>query len=133
MDATEILKPLVVQAGLMVLLTFWLGWTRASSIKKSSMKEIAQKGWPKLAQNASDNYTNQYEMPVLFFVVGILLYLTNSVTPLAIGLAWFYVATRIIHALIHVSVNIIPYRFLAFVIGGLALTGLYILLVMAVF
>lgn len=133
MDASEILKPLVVQAGLMVLLTFWLGWTRASSIKKSSMKEIAQNGWPKLAQNASDNYTNQYEMPVLFFVVGILLYLTDAVTSLVLGLAWFYVATRIIHALIHVSVNIIPYRFLAFVIGGFALTALYIILAMAVF
>lgn len=135
MDATEIFKPLVIQAGLMVFLTYWLAWARIGSIARGKVKQadVAKHGWQGWIKNAGDNYSNQYEMPILFFVVGILLYLSQSVTPLVLGLAWFFVATRIFHALIHISKNIIPLRALVFFIGGITLTAMYVLLAMAVF
>lgn len=135
MDMIDIFKPVIVQAGLMIVILFWLAWARVGSILrgKVDMKDVAVNGWPGWIKNAGDNFGNQCELPVLFFVICIVLYLTNSVTPLTLGLAWFFVISRIIHAGIHLTFNHILTRFLVFFVGALSLTALVILTAKGVF
>lgn len=135
MENIEIFKPLIVQAGLMILTAFWLVWARVGSVArgKVDMKDVAKTGWQGWIKNAGDNYSNQYEMPILFFVVCFVLFLTSSVSPLLIKLAWAFVAFRILHAAVHLTFNHILLRFFLFFSGGLILTAMFLLTAQAVF
>lgn len=82
------------------------------------IKDIAldKTGWPQDAQQASNAYENQFELPVLFFVAGAGLIWLGAGWFEAV-LAWLFVLARIAHAVIHVTTNRVRHRFLAFCIG----------------
>jgi hypothetical protein len=73
------------------------------------------------------NYMNLLELPVLFYVVCLLLYLTAGVSTLVVGLAWAYVALRVMHSLIHLSYNNVLHRLTAFSLSNGALVVLWVL------
>lgn len=59
---------------------------------------------------ASRNFTNLFEMPTLFYMVCAFSLITKSVDQVMLSLAWTYVILRMIHSLIHITVNKIMYR-----------------------
>ena len=59
---------------------------------------------------SADNFRNLFEVPVLFFAICCVLAITDNVTPLQIGLAWLYVALRVVHSLIHLTYNRVTHR-----------------------
>lgn len=63
---------------------------------------------------AADNFRNLFEAPVLFFAVCGALAITDTVTPLQLGLAWAYVGLRAVHSFIHVTYNRVIHRFVAY-------------------
>ncbi|MGH8106979.1 MAG: MAPEG family protein, partial [Arenimonas sp.] len=71
------------------------------------------------------NYMNLLELPILFYVVCLLLYITSVASPYAIQLAWAYVILRIIHSLIHLSYNNVMHRLAAFALSNFALISLW--------
>jgi hypothetical protein len=73
------------------------------------------------------NYMNLLELPVLFYVVCLLLYLTAGVSTPVVGLAWAYVALRVVHSLIHLSYNNVLHRLTAFSLSNGALVVLWML------
>jgi len=77
------------------------------------------------------NYMNLLELPILFYFVCITLYVTNRVDVVTLILAWAYVATRIVHSLVHLSYNNVLHRFSIFAISNLILALIWILLLMA--
>jgi len=70
---------------------------------------------------------NLLELPMLFYVVGILLYVSGGASYLAIFLAWLYVALRIVHSLIHLTYNHVLHRLAAFTLSNVALVMLWVL------
>lgn len=82
------------------------------------IKDIAidKSRWPDEAQLVANAYSNQFEMPVLFFVAT-LLALHFGPTALEVILAWLFVASRCVHTFIHLTDNHVPRRFAAFAIG----------------
>ena len=77
---------------------------------------------------AADNYKNLFEMPVLFYVALGVAYATSQVSPLVLGLAWGYVAFRVLHSCIHCTYNRVMHRFYAFFASNLVLWTLWALL-----
>jgi hypothetical protein len=73
------------------------------------------------------NYMNLLELPMLFYVVCLLLYVTAGASSLAIALAWAYVALRVVHSAIHLSYNHVLHRLAAFALGNVALVMLWII------
>lgn len=65
---------------------------------------------PPYVSQANRNIVNLFEMPILFYLVCILLHLAGGAYSLTIGLAWAYVALRIVHSLIHVTYNKVWHR-----------------------
>lgn len=121
MENTSIFWPMLVQISLSVAILFWLAWSRVSRIAKQGMAEIRKTGFPKHVVNAGDNYKNQFELPVLFYALCLFFVLTGGVTQAVLITAWVFVVARILHALVHLTKNIIfPYRFLAFLVSALA-------------
>ncbi len=128
MENTLIFWPMLTQISLSFVILFWLAWSRVSRIAKQGMSEIRKTGFPKHVVNASDNFKNQFELPVLFYVLCLFFVLTGGVTTLILAIAWIFVIARILHALVHLTINIIfPYRFLAFFISAISLLVMTVL------
>ncbi len=128
MDQFQIFWPMLVQIALSISILFWLAWSRVSRIAKQGMSEIRKTGFPKHVNNASNNFKNQFEVPVLFYALCLFFVTTNGVTETVVAIAWVFVAARIIHAAIQLTKNIIfPYRFLVFLMSALAVVALMVL------
>ena len=79
----------------------------------------------------SHNYTHLLEQPTIFYATIIFLHLSGGNTGLTRGLAWAYVAIRIVHSLWQSTVNRIPVRFTLFLLSTLCLFVLAVLAVIA--
>ena len=77
---------------------------------------------PKL-QAVAQHYKNMFEMPVLFYLLCILLIITDAAAPLDIQFAWGFVIFRILHSLIRIpNTNVHP-RFSFFIGSYIMLVG----------
>jgi hypothetical protein len=72
------------------------------------------------------NVMNLLEMPVLFYVVSIALYVTRQVAPGMVRLAWIYVGLRLVHSGIHLTYNRSAHRLIPFAASNFVLIGLWI-------
>ncbi len=77
---------------------------------------------------AADNFRNLFELPVLFFAICPILYVTGHVTSLQIGLAWAFVLFRCAHSLIHVTYNRVMHRFTAYLLSMLCIFTMWTVL-----
>lgn len=83
--------------------------------------------WPKDARQAGNAYANQFELPMLFFVAGAgALWL--GATAFEAALCWAFVASRCVHAFIHLTTNRVTRRFLAFAAGVALMAVLWLTL-----
>ncbi|MDR2991895.1 MAG: MAPEG family protein [Burkholderiaceae bacterium] len=72
------------------------------------------------------NYMNLLELPVLFYVVCLMLYITDGVSRTAVQMAWTYVALRVAHSIVHLSYNNSVHRFAVFAVSNFTLIALWI-------
>lgn len=91
-----------------------------------AMADIAvdRSAYPLRARLLSNSFDNQFQLPVLFYVAGQLFIHFGTVGWVEIALGWIFVASRIIHAFIHVTSNDVPTRFAAYS-AGLAVLALF--------
>ena len=76
----------------------------------------------------SRHYSNLLETPPLFYIACIIAFITGQQGDLVIGLAWAYVALRLLHTYIHLSGNVVINRFRVFVLSVLVLAALLVVL-----
>ena len=60
---------------------------------------------------------NQFESPILFYVLVCMLFVNDNLTNLDLVLAWIYAISRYLHAYVRLSRNYIPHRALLFTLG----------------
>jgi len=72
------------------------------------------------------HFINLFEVPVLFYVVVILTYITHQVSSWMIGCAWAYVAARYVHSYVHLTSNDVLTRFRVFIASGLVLFVMWV-------
>lgn len=84
---------------------------------------------PPRIQVTSRHITNQFEMPVLFYVAATLCLVLQRESALTIGLAWVFVATRLLHSWIHLTSNRVMWRMRVFMAGNFVLLALWLVLV----
>ena len=73
------------------------------------------------------NFMNLLELPMLFYVVCLLLYVTAGATNMTVDIAWAYVALRVLHSIIHLSYNHVIHRLVVFSLSNVALVSLWLL------
>ena len=71
--------------------------------------------------NPANNFKNLFELPVVFYALCLMLFVTNSVDTVYVAAAWTFVGFRVLHSLIHCTVNIVMARFLSYLAASLAL------------
>jgi hypothetical protein len=95
--------------------------------------KIFQGGSPTdLMNQAKNNIANLFETPVFFYLITLTYFVTDSVTPTAVALAWAYVACRVAHSAIHLTSNFVPFRFASFIASITCLAILWIKWVLVV-
>lgn len=137
MSVQAILAPVFVQVFLTFALLFWTGRMRLSAVRGGAVKgrelTLGQRNWPAPAQQAANTFSNQFEIPVLFYVLVGLALATRKADLLFVVMAWVFVATRFVHAGVYLSTNHIPYRFRAYAVGTLVLLAMWILFAIRIF
>lgn len=123
MNSSQIFWPVLIQILIPIAGFMLLGVRKARAMKLGSvdMEKAAldNDAWPDYVLLASNSMRNQFQVPVLFFVLCFVFYSLNAVTTTVLYLAWAFVISRIIHAGIHMSTNYVPARFRVFIIGFL--------------
>ncbi len=105
---------------------------RAISSRRTNPRDIAltDEAWTEDAKKASNNLRNQFETPVIFYALcGVATYAGVTAVGIAI-LAWLYVATRVVHTIVHTTSNFLPVRTLVFALGVTALGLMWIVIVL---
>jgi hypothetical protein len=72
---------------------------------------------PEWVQLANRNYMNLLESPVLFYTICLIIFVTQSLDETLLRLCWAYVGFRIVHSVIHVSINKILLRLATFALS----------------
>ena len=79
------------------------------------------------------NYMNLLELPMLFYVLCLSLYVTHTVTGLEYGLAWAYVALRAAHSAVHLTLNHIFIRLTIFATSNVVLAVAWLVFFIYIF
>ena len=123
MSIATILLPLFV---LVLMARSRIGALKRGEVKMGDVA-LGQSNWPPRAQQISNCYHNQFQLPVLFYVLTILAIITRHADYLFVALAWVFVLARIAHAYIHSTTNYVRHRFNAFLVGALVLLVMWII------
>jgi hypothetical protein len=78
------------------------------------------------SEPASDNYSNLFELPVLFYIAILLTLILMVQDSILVILAWTFVATRCVHSLIHVTYNKVMHRFAVFIFSSFVLLAFWV-------
>lgn len=127
----EALLPVFVLVGLTFVLMFWMGFARVGALKRKDVRigdvALGQPNWPPRVMQISNAYHNQFQLPVLFYVLVAFALITRKADLIFVVMAWIFVACRLAHAAIHVTSNRVPVRFYAFLASALVLLLMWII------
>jgi hypothetical protein len=136
MTVRAILLPLFVEVALTFGLLFWMARARIGALKRGETKmadvALGQMNWPPRAQQISNSYLSQFQVPVLFYVLTILVIITRHADFLFVVLAWLFVLTRLLHVYIHTGSNYVRHRFNAFAAGVFILAAMWLIFVVRI-
>ncbi len=105
-----------------------LGFLRVAAVRtrQVSIRDVAlsSDGYPEHALKVGKSFSNQFEIPMLFYFGVAVLLIFGNVTLWHVVLAWAFVALRYLHAGIHITTNNVNQRFAVYLVGVIVLTGL---------
>jgi hypothetical protein len=134
MNNDLIFLPVLAHILLIFILYIYLGLVKARAVKEGNVDRqkasLNSRAWPEYVVKVSNNLANQFESPILFYMLSVIYYLTNHVSSILVSIMSLYVLSRYIHAYVHVTSNYVPYRFKFFLIGLLILLALTLWLVL---
>ena len=132
MSTLTILAPLLVMGAITFALMFGMVINRRRAVmdKKVDTNALLLRGganpWPPHVAQFGDAYQNSLELPVLFYVIVILAFITKQADFIFVALAWLFVLCRFVQAYVHTTSNTRKYRSYAFRAGALALFAMWI-------
>ena len=125
-----VLLPVFVLVGLAFALLLGMAGARTGALKsgQTSLKDVARGDakWPSRTAQIGDCFSNQFEVPVLFYVLIALALPLRHVDLVMLMLSWVFVITRFAHAGIFVTSNNVQQRSLAWFSGVLVLFAMWL-------
>lgn len=131
MNQALIFYPVLAQMFLIVGLYLLLLVRKRSAVSGGEADlqraRLHEDGWPDSVLQVNNNLRNQFQLPVMFYVVALMLFALQGVDMLAMALAWLFVAARVLHAYVHTTSNYVPHRRSIFIAGNIILVGMMLL------
>jgi hypothetical protein len=132
----SILWPMLAQIGWTFALYAWLTAARSRAVARGEVKYSAfalGRNEPVDVARITRNVANQFELPVIFYAVVVLLVLLGRVSAIDVLAAWVFVAGRVIHTLVQTLTDDVPLRGRVFLINFAALVVLVMHVVVLAF
>src|SRR5579863_7988320 len=130
MSVQMVLLPVFVLIGLTFALLLWMAGARRGALVggQTKIRDIAlgQPNWPARATQIGNCYRNQFELPLLFYLLIALALPLRHADLVIVMLSWVFVVTRFAHAGIFVSSNDLGRRSTAWFAGVLVLLAMWI-------
>jgi hypothetical protein len=127
LSAKLLILAIAAQVFLTVAILVLMGRERVPRVISGEipMSDIAveRTAYPLKARVLSNNFDNQFQLPVLFYVAALVALFAAVPSWVEVLLAWLFVALRYVHAVIHVTTNNVLHRFTAYT-AGLVVLGL---------
>ena len=120
MQSTAIFWPVIVQVALTYAIYIVASNRRVGAVKRGEVKArefLVPVTEPAQSATAIRSLINQFELPMLFIFGCFGLFVIGAADWVVILLAWAFVASRIVHAAIHVTTNALMQRRGAFIVG----------------
>ena len=125
MSLAAVLLPLFVEVVLTFGLMLGMGVLRNNDYRSGVVKpqEIAlrEPKWPAHTTAVANSFSNQFELPVLFYVLTILEWVTRHAGVLFVWLAWIFVIFRVLQAYVQVTNNNVRLRGAFYSVSALVL------------
>ena len=130
MSIRMVLLPLFVQVGLTFALLIGMVALRRQTLVsgETKIREIAlgQPNWPVRATQLGNCYRNQFELPMLLYVLIALALPLRHADLFIVLMSWVFVITRFVHAGIFVTSNDLGRRSMAWLAGVLVLLVMWL-------
>ena len=127
MSQSAILWPILADVGWVFLLYAWLTYARTVAVKRGEVDYSSfefNREEPAAVARIRLNLANQFELPVIFYELVVLLIALGKVTVVDVVAAWVFVAGRVIHTLVQTLTDNVPLRGRVFMINALAVVAL---------
>jgi hypothetical protein len=122
-----VLLPVFLLIALTLTLLFTMGRARVAAVASGAVRArdiaLGQNAWPDHITQLGNSYRNQFELPLLFYVLVAFAIATEKTDIWFVVLEWAFVALRCAHAFIHVTSNKLAIRFRLF-LGGASILSL---------
>jgi hypothetical protein len=129
MHPSPLLGPVVALVAWSIVMLFWMALSRAPQLRGKDIptgtrgadlerEQPGKANWP------AHNYQHLMEQPTIFYAIVFALILMGFEHPINTYLAWAYVGFRIVHSVFQATVNVVPVRFLLFLLSTLCLVAL---------
>ena len=125
MSVRMVLAPVFVLVGLTFALLLGMALSRRNALvsKQTKVRDIVlgQQNWPVRTTQIGNCFKNQFELPVLFYILIALALPLRHADLVIVLLSWVFVVARFVHAGIFVKSNDLNRRSLAWFAGALVL------------
>lgn len=136
MSVQAIFLPLFVEVILTFALLFWMAALRTRDFGSGAVQPedvaLREPKWPKPTAQVANAFSNQFEVPVLFYVLTILAYVTHLAGVAFVALAWVFVVFRLLHAFVHVTSNIVRLRGTLYAVAAVVLAIMWAIYIVQV-
>jgi hypothetical protein len=131
MTLPMILAPLFVLALMTLVIGILLAASRTPLLIRGEIRpedvSLRQLNWPQRSLQIGYSFSNQFELPVLFYVLTILVIISRHADVLFVVMAWIFVLTRLAHAYVHCTSNNLQFRGAFFGVGALVLAIMWLI------
>ena len=137
MPPQAILLPLFLEVILTFALLFWLAPLRMrdfnTGVTRPENIALREPNWSQRSLQVGYSYSNQFELPVLFYVLTILIYFPGiNGSVIFVALAWIFVIFRYLQAYVHVTNNKVRLRGLFFIISAITLAIMWVIYIVEI-
>ena len=130
MSVQMVLLPVLVQIGLTFALLVWTASSRSRAIRNREVKfadiALREPNWPTRTSQLGNCFSNQFEIPLLFYVLIALALPLRHADLFIVLMSWVFVVTRFVHAGIFVTSNNVGQRGQAWFAGVVVLFAMWV-------
>ncbi|MBB5986357.1 MAPEG family protein [Sphingobium lignivorans] len=128
--STNLIPPVLTLVIWSLIMLIWMATLRMPALARLKIPPHQARGGrgqdldrvlPREINWPAHNYAHLMEQPTIFYATVLALAVLGQGSPLNVGLAWAYVALRVVHSIWQATVNTIPVRAGLFFLSSLLL------------
>ena len=127
MDKILIIYPILAVVLMNFIVMFHMRYMISKAIKNKDVEYKYFKAYessaPEYLLISRHHYKNFFEIPILFYLLCLVLYMIDDVSAIDLWIAWLFVIFKGVHSYIRITSNYVPYRAYSFFVCVFLLFG----------